>query len=43
MDPTFATKGELAIRLLTDAYTDGIGFDFIIGAPSSPWPWAAPA
>jgi SRSO17 transposase len=31
LDLTFATKGELAIGLLTDAYADGIRFDFITG------------
>ena len=28
---TFATKGELAISLLTEAYADGIGLDFVTG------------
>jgi len=31
LDLVFATKGELAIGLLTDAWRDGIGFDFIAG------------
>jgi SRSO17 transposase len=31
LDLQFRTKGELAIDLLTDAYADGVSFDFIAG------------